>query len=688
MMKTLAIAIGALLMVFTSVAQTISEETVQVINERIDGLIQAGEPGLAVGLVKNGEIIYERYAGLANLSHNIPIDHNSRFNIASVAKQFTALAVWKLAKESKIDLEADFRNYLTGYYPDITSVIRVRHLINHTSGIRDFYDLMSLSRNPWWRREGLDNEDALQLLKQQQELNFEPGSEYLYSNSNYTLLATLVAQVSGQTFLAYSKGMFESLGMNATHFLEDYMYVIPNQALPYADWGDGRWQQYPMMTNLHGDGFLFTTLRDQLKFEQVLQTSGNEIAGSQGPIENAEISSYGFGLELEDRMGRKAVHHSGGTGAYHAQTVRYTDENLSIVVMSNNSKLWSGYVADEMAKLVIEKQPAKAEDRTLSGDDATMTQSEIIGAYSSPEGSIIRIFEEENVLFWQQANNNPRKLENIKGNLFQWESLPDLKIGFDTKGFIVYYPGSEDRFHQKMAAFAPNQNYKLDFIGIYQSSELDLRFEISLNESGELMLFQKEMKTPRKLEILQKDAFLLSDYQFKPDRDETGYVSALRLTFSRLKNVRFDRINSNEALARRFTEDGGMIQVTTVGGTGTGSPTDALLTRNDSEGNEIWFKRFGRKAWDTPKQVIICDDGGYLILGSTSSLGKGNYDVWLVKTDDLGKKQWEKSFGTEDNEYGRSVMQIEDGSFLIQAATDTDVHPDSTWIINYDPSNP
>ena len=167
-------------------------------------------PGMAVGIVKDGEIVYEHYLGYANLEHEIKIDKDTRFNIASDAKQFTALCILKLVEQGKLDLKDDIRKYLPDLYKNIEDKITISNLISHTSGVRDYGYLIGLSGKTAWKLF-IDNDDVIALLQDQKDLNFKPGTEYLYSNSNYILLTEIVKSVTGQEFSTYAKEMFALL---------------------------------------------------------------------------------------------------------------------------------------------------------------------------------------------------------------------------------------------------------------------------------------------------------------------------------------------------------------------------------------------------------------------------------------------------------------------------------------------
>lgn len=519
------------------------------IDQVLESKIKPGAPGLALGIVQNGIVVYERYLGLANLQHQIPVDAQTRFNLASVAKQFTALCVLKLILENKLSLEADIRQYLPDLYTQLKTPIPLKTLLNHSSGIRDFYDLLSIQGKPWWRQEGLDNEDALALLTKQQSLNFSPNTSYLYSNSNYTLLAAIIAKVSGRTFADYAKQLFQDLDMPNTQFCTNYMQVIPFQALPYNDWGDGAWQQYPMLTNLHADGFLYTTLKDQLGFEQAIQkaerTQEPLLMLSQKPIPGTQNQEYGYGLELGKVNGYAAVQHSGSTGSYNAQTLRFPAEKLSIVVLSNNGNLWSGSIARQVAALIVEPlEERKAEKPEVPKASAL---EELTGQYRSTNDNITRVTLQEGFLYWQMDNNNPRKLLPIAGNLYRWERDENMQVAFyhdvdpAKRYYVLYEKGEKPGKHQKLAPFSPSNPYLQTCTGRYFSAELGMGFEIRLSAESQLLLKRDGVNYDTKIAVLQANDLLASDYKMHLERDAKGYIKAILLTYNRVKNLRFEK---------------------------------------------------------------------------------------------------------------------------------------------------
>jgi CubicO group peptidase (beta-lactamase class C family) len=532
----------------TSNSQKINSIGFAEIDQYLDDKIGEGEPGLAVGVVQNGKTIYTRYLGYASLQHRVTVSDSTRFNIASVAKQFTALCVLQLALDNKLNLEDDIRKYLPEFYPQLQKEIKIRHLLNHTSGIRDFYDLLSIKSDPWWRKEGFDNDDALEILEKQQSLNFDPGSQYLYSNSNYTILTKLVSQVSGESFHGYSEKILRKMGMDHTFFLKNYMPVIPNQALPYSDWGNGIWQQYPMMTNLYGDGFLFTTLSDQINFEIAIQKADNYqdslLILSQKPIKNSDIKSYGFGLELGDRMDRKAVHHSGATGSYHAQTVRYPDAKLSIVVMSNHGNIWSGYIADKIASVLLPETNSIPSNLVHFDPQEYLNikvLSDINGEYQSNSGYVIKIYEESGDLYWKSYNNNASLLQRDTGSIFLFKGDNESRVAFNHGEFTLYSKENDPRKYRKLPPFSPNIDYLKELAGRYNSQELDIAYDIKIGPKKNLVVSNSKWNKDKVLSIVQKDQLYLSNYIIRIKRKEAGEVEGFLLTVNRVKDVFFEK---------------------------------------------------------------------------------------------------------------------------------------------------
>lgn len=652
---------------FNLFAQTKQEFDSAAITKILYKYSNDDSPGMAVGIVKDGQIIYEQYLGYANLDHKIRFNKSTRSNIASTAKQFTALMILQLSLEGKLTLEDDIRMYIPSLYPKVEEQIKIRHLLNHTSGIRDYVFVLEMMNKAAWRQVGMDNDDIIELLEKQEEPVFKPGSDYSYSNSGYTILAEIIEKASGANFNDYSQQFFEKLGMKETSFVRRYMGVIPNRADAYSDWGSGLWLSTPAVTKFNGDGFLYTTLYDQLIYEQAVQNANQNnnvlLMKSQQAIPNSEIKTYGFGLELENRLGREAQYHSGSTFGYHSHTNRFPKENLTVFVMSNNNTIWSGDIADEIAAALLpDIEPKEAYDSRYSKSLRDTEQAPILGQYISPIGFLIRIVKEDGKLYWRRANRNPIEIIPEAKNTFYFSYDPKEKLVFFQNEVVLFSPTGEIDTYKRSTDRAASLADVEGFVGKYHSDELEMSFEIRLTAENQLKIKFSNRERERDLEALNRNELLASNFIMKVQRDRFDRVREILVTLNyRARNNRFKK-ETNLKFQPKIAIEGGSIQVTTIGAE-KGDGSNILLTKNDPNGNEVWFKQFGGTSYDKASSILATEDG-YLIIGSTSSYGNGNYDMFVLKTDKKGNKQWQNTYGDFYNEYGFIAEKTEEGYLI------------------------
>src|SRR5688572_5400092 len=224
----------------------------------------AGSPGCTAGVYQGARIVHRGAYGMANLDHDVKLTPRSVFHVASVSKQFTATAILLLAADGKLSLDDDVRKFIPEL-PDFGERITIRHLANHTSGIRDQWDLLGLAG---WRysRDLITDDDVLQMLSRQKDLNFKPGERHLYSNSGYTLMAIIVSRASGKSFREFTtERIFTPLGMTNTHFRDAFTEIVKHQAYGYAPYG----QTFRLSTtnfDTAGATSLLTTVEDMAKW--------------------------------------------------------------------------------------------------------------------------------------------------------------------------------------------------------------------------------------------------------------------------------------------------------------------------------------------------------------------------------------------------------------------------------------
>lgn len=663
-MKSLLTFIFSLLSVFA-----ISQDIQTSLDSLLESEVSIDDPALFIGVVKDGEVSYQGIRGMANLQHQVSASEQTRCNIASTAKQFTALMVLDLANKGSLSLEDDIRDYLPTLYPEVEFDIKIRHLINHTSGVRDYCDLMGLQGTPWWRREGLDNEDVLEYHEAESDLAFEPGSYYSYSNSGYVLLALIIEKVTEERFAEYSKSFFEELGMTATQFPSTYMEVIPNEAIPYSNWGGSEWKEYPRITSTAGEGFLYTTLADQLHFEVLLQnasiTQNELLSESQGKIPNSEKQFYGYGLNLTAQFGRACVHHAGATGSYGSQVYRFPEEKLSVFVMTNNGSINADQIATKVVEMLLEEvELAITFDERLNTVSSQPLESNRIGQYKSPTGRLVRIVKVEGELLWRSSSSGGITLIADSENTFHPYYSENLKIGFYEDKMVLFESDGEVTEYVKLSEEESAPADPEQIIGEYVNEALDRRFSFTRAGDG-VRLRSQNWNEPEAAEIVNRDEIVYMDYHFEIVRDIFGRVIALSVSKGRALNVRFEK-NAAPIYHPKDDVEEGSVSVTTVWNT-DGSACDILLTKNLPNGNEVWNKFFGGTSYDKASSVYTLDDG-FLIVGSTSSYGAGNYNIFIVRTDTEGNTLWQNSYGREMNDYGYTAEVTPEG-FLIRGTT-------------------
>jgi CubicO group peptidase (beta-lactamase class C family) len=240
------------------------------ITDKVDSLFapwnKPDSPGCALGIIKDGKLIYKRGYGMANLEYGIPITSQSVFRIGSTSKQFSAMCMVLLEEEGKLSLDDDIRKYIPEL-PEYETPITIRHLLHHTSGIRDYLTLMTLAGER--EDDFFTNEEVVGFLARQMELNFKPGEEHLYSNSGYFLLSVITKRITGESMSIYAeKNIFEPLGMENTHFHDNHTSIVRNRASGYLPREEGGFQISMTTLDMIGDGGIFTCVDDLLLWNQ------------------------------------------------------------------------------------------------------------------------------------------------------------------------------------------------------------------------------------------------------------------------------------------------------------------------------------------------------------------------------------------------------------------------------------
>lgn len=296
-------------------------------------------PGLAVAISRDGKVIYNKAFGLADMEHMVPNTTKTIFECGSVSKQFTAAAILLLIQDGKLSVNDDVRKYIPEL-PQYESPITIRHLLSHISGLKDWGAVYGLTGWPRTTR-AYSQELSFDIVFRQKSLNFAPGSQYSYSNSNYVMLVLLVERISGKSFAEFTtERLFKPLGMNDTQWRDDFREIVPGRAIAYSG-TQTRFLLNMPFEDVHGPGGLLSTTADLLKWNQLLET--NELFSSNiaqlriesGLLNDGKSSGYAAGLMIGKWNEFSEISHSGSTAGYRAWLAWYPEKKLSVVLLSN-----------------------------------------------------------------------------------------------------------------------------------------------------------------------------------------------------------------------------------------------------------------------------------------------------------------------------------------------------------------
>ena len=330
-------------------------------------------PGAALGIVKDGNLIYSNGYGIGDLEHNIKITSSSVFYIGSVSKQFVTFSILLLEEQGKLNLDDKIQKYLPDF-PEYDSPLTIRHFIHHTSGVRDYLTLMYLRGRSYLDKT--DKNEVYELIKKQKELNFSPGEKYLYSNSCYFMLAMIIEKAAGQSLKIFAhENIFEPLGMKNSLFYDDNTDLIKNRVFSYKKRSNKEgFDNLIMRFDLVGSGGVYSNIEDLFLWDQnfynnKLGKGGQKIINKmhkEGLLNNGESSGYAFALNNGVYRGLKTVSHAGSLAGYRAQLMRFPEEKTSIIILANRGDSSptdkSLQIADIMLKNEFSEEPQNKEE--------------------------------------------------------------------------------------------------------------------------------------------------------------------------------------------------------------------------------------------------------------------------------------------------------------------------------------
>ncbi|HEX5506235.1 MAG TPA: serine hydrolase domain-containing protein [Thermomicrobiales bacterium] len=520
--------------------------------ERIDALFaewdRSDSPGCALGIVRGGELAYARGYGMANLDLGVALAPDSVCHVASVSKQFTAITVALLAAEGRLALDDDVRDYVPEL-PDLGHRITLRHLLHHTSGLRDQYGLFRLAG---WRDADVQSfDDVLEFARQHRRLNFAPGAEYAYCNTSYSLLALVAERVGERPFReVVAERLLAPLDMTHSHVHDDVTAIVPRRASAYAPRDGGGFKVADSTVEAPGAICLYTTVEDLARWVRNFQerrVAGEvlEQAMTPGTLNDGTPLRYGYGLAVGTYRGLRRVGHGGSDSGYRAELLWFPEVDFGVVILANLSTIKPGALARKVADLCLG-------DR-LGGDElwdapavalAEDERAALAGLYRDARtGLTRRVKHEDDALTVNAGFGDRPTLTPLGGGRFRAGEPPwEARIERGADGALVYRERPADGregVYAAAEAAEPAPEALAAYAGTYTCPDLGVRYTFLVRD-GRLVL-RRRRHQDEELEPTVADAFNRQQFDLVFARDGCGDVAGFDIFTERIRYLRFER---------------------------------------------------------------------------------------------------------------------------------------------------
>ncbi|TLV02220.1 serine hydrolase [Dyadobacter luticola] len=546
--------------------------------DKIDALFKewdkAGMPGVAVGVVHGGKLIYAKGFGEADLETGVKITPETIFHVASVSKQFTAFAVVMLAEQGKLSLDDDIRKYLPEI-PDFGKTITIRQLAHHTSGLRDQWNLLAMAG--WQLDDVITKQHVFNLITRQRELNFEPGSAHSYCNTGYTLLAEIVSRVTKQPFDYWmERNVFKQLGLKNTLFYDNQEKIVKGRAYSFhrtpGAMGPTMFSKSILSYGNVGATSLFTTVNDMalwidnFKNPQVGTQATIKQMLEKGRLNKGDTIQYAFGLVHGMYKGLSYFGHGGADAGYRSNIAYFPKEDYGFIVLSNQAEFDGGKKVFEMVDVLLpnsikeDKAVAKTPEKKEVKFDSLLF-GPYMGTYALTEAPGVKLtFKKEGSTYTAQVTGQPWfPIFPSSDSTFFWKVV-DAAVTFhkskdkQVSRITLHQNGDHPatRSETEVAATFPLEQYA----GRYYSPELETFYIIEAKDKA--LKIRHVHHGEADLNVVSKDK-LSSSWWFVGSidmiRDASGNVSGLKMSNGRVMNLRFKKIPDDFA-AGTFAEAG------------------------------------------------------------------------------------------------------------------------------------
>ena len=495
-------------------------------------------PGCAVGVSLNGETVFEKAFGLAEMEHGISNTPQTIFESGSVAKQFTAASLVLLQQDGKLSIDDPVRKYIPEL-PEYGKPITIRHILTHTAGLRDWGSVMSLTGAGRGNRV-ITQELALDVIIRQKYLDFVPGAEYSYSNSGYNLAAIIVERVSGKKFGEFTnERIFKPLGMTNSSWRDDYQRLVPKRAQGYSKAGpNAAWRLEMPFMNVYGNGGMLTTVGDWTKWNAALdaKTFGEPFVAAmetQGILNDGRKISYALGLDVGNYKGIKEVTHSGGTAGYQTYLARFPEKKLSVAALCNGFPPSSGDIVYSVVDEVFGPFPEAVKVETVAVTEEQLKK--FAGVWKND------VTRNANMIALDKGELkiNGTALKPVADGAFMLgERKLRFKEGTTTTAEIANPDGSVTRL-TLVSEWKPAVAELAEIAGDWYSEEAQATFTLAIE--GDKAFIKQRPSTKLPLQPLYKDHFGTQGYVVWVTRDASGKVDKLHVGGSRMRDMLFER---------------------------------------------------------------------------------------------------------------------------------------------------
>jgi len=513
-------------------------------------------PGAAVLVMKDGEIIFQESYGMANLTYGIPITENTLHNIGSTSKHFLTLGLLLLQDEGKLSLDDDVREYIPEL-PEFEHTVTLRHLVNHTSGYREFINLIIMTgRNI---SSNLTIDEIINIVQRQPELQNVPGSEFNYNNTGYSLMTEVIKRVTDTPFDEWMKiNLFEPLEMQNTVVRTGSDQIVKNRSTGYA-YGKSGYGEVTDLGGAAGPGGIHSTLGDLAKW---IQNLNHPVVGTPEMIEematpfelnNGDSTGYGLGLFIQDYKGLKQIHHGGGDIAHRSMLMIFPEIDAAVVTQSNLSS-FNGAISNRIADLFFEEymktdeKPQKEE--TLASEDESEFEYDpqnfdlLAGRYElSIMPGFILTFDRDGNRIYTQATNQPEvdltATSDSTFSLIGVNASVTFHLNEDATADSLTLHQNGDHIAKKIE-FTLDLDEKSEYTGQFYSDEIETIYTIIL-KNDELYMQNYQIYDDLKLNPANKDQFgstlPISSVEFV--RNEDGEITGFKASSGRTRGVFF-----------------------------------------------------------------------------------------------------------------------------------------------------